>query len=137
MYCKNCGAELPRNAVECSGCGTRVGTTVASIACPACGYVAMAPTAFCEDCGASLQEQLGRSGPVESSISTPSPSAGAIVAAGADIAVYVGDPWGRIHTNQCLRHPRQGLRCSVKVKMLLRGYVSLGLCALPGRPASR
>jgi hypothetical protein len=26
-------------------------------------------------------------------------------AGGADIAIYVGDPCRRIHTNQCMRYP--------------------------------
>ena len=75
MYCKNCGAELPRNAVGCNGCGTRVGKTVATTVCPTCGYVAMAPAMFCKNCGASLQEQRPRSDPAESPVSAPSPSA--------------------------------------------------------------
>ena len=75
MYCKKCGTELRRDAVECNGCGTRVGKAVATTACPICGYAAMAPTKFCKNCGASLEEQLGRPGPAESSVSTPLPSA--------------------------------------------------------------
>jgi uncharacterized OB-fold protein len=80
MYCKKCGTELRRDAVECNGCGACVGKTVASIACPACGYVAMAPAMFCKNCGASLQEQRPRSDPAESPVSAPSPSARALPA---------------------------------------------------------
>lgn len=66
--CVNCGAEMERNQVFCSKCGTRnelpapaapetsaaEAEAPATAACPSCGAELPAGSAFCTNCGARI-----------------------------------------------------------------------------------
>lgn len=62
--CVGCGAELERNQIFCSKCGTRnevpqaaepaQQTAPASVTCPACGAVLQTGSVFCTNCGSKV-----------------------------------------------------------------------------------
>lgn len=50
MYCRNCGKEIPDNAVFCNICKTKKGEGTKF--CHACGFRTSIKTEFCINCGA-------------------------------------------------------------------------------------
>ena len=58
MYCRDCGNQIPDNAVSCSKCGTKKGEGVSF--CQMCGYHTTERTEFCFHCGAKQHNILSQ-----------------------------------------------------------------------------
>lgn len=54
MFCRNCGKELPEQAVACIGCG--MNPKEGSKHCPACGETTEEKQIICTACGGSLEQ---------------------------------------------------------------------------------
>lgn len=52
MFCKNCGAQIVPNSVNCARCGTPIG--VGNSFCPNCDAPTAPGAAFCSSCGVTL-----------------------------------------------------------------------------------
>lgn len=52
MFCRNCGKEIPNQAVVCVGCGSAVNT--GTNFCPNCGNPTNPGAAVCTACGVAL-----------------------------------------------------------------------------------
>lgn len=52
MYCRNCGKEMPENAVVCVECGVQTGTGTAF--CYNCGKETTPEQVVCTNCGVQL-----------------------------------------------------------------------------------
>ena len=54
MYCKNCGANVPNEAVVCTACGVPKGQ--GNRFCPNCGKETVPGAVVCVNCGVSLNQ---------------------------------------------------------------------------------
>lgn len=53
MYCRECGNQIPDNALRCPDCGTKTGEGISY--CQNCGNLTSFKTEFCFHCGAKLK----------------------------------------------------------------------------------
>lgn len=55
MFCKNCGAQIPDNSINCQNCAAPVDFAPPPIFCKNCGMKNHPASACCVNCGAPLQ----------------------------------------------------------------------------------
>lgn len=79
MYCRNCGKEVPENAVVCVSCG--VAPQSGAQYCQNCGKETVAAAEICTECGVRLT--------TAAAAATPGPDAKSKMAAGL-LGIFLG-----------------------------------------------